>query len=122
IIPESVGKAIVKADCIRFSPYLKAANAKFILTWLNSLVLRSRVETTIKGVGRPRLNLADIRSFPVPLPSKEEQDIIAGIVTEAETRITQLSGFCGLELTRSTALRQSILKDAFAGRLVPQDP
>jgi type I restriction enzyme S subunit len=26
------------------------------------------------------------------------------------------------ELTRSAALRQSILKDAFAGKLVPQDP
>lgn len=29
---------------------------------------------------------------------------------------------CADELARSTALRQSILKDAFAGRLVPQDP
>lgn len=26
------------------------------------------------------------------------------------------------ELARSAALRQSILKDAFAGKLVPQDP
>ena len=29
---------------------------------------------------------------------------------------------CQAELTRSAALRQSILKDAFAGKLVPQDP
>lgn len=29
---------------------------------------------------------------------------------------------CEIELKRSTALRQSILKDAFSGRLVPQDP
>jgi hypothetical protein len=31
-------------------------------------------------------------------------------------------GGCQTELARSAALRQSILKDAFAGKLVPQDP
>lgn len=30
--------------------------------------------------------------------------------------------FSAKELARSTALRQSILKDAFSGKLVPQDP
>ena len=34
----------------------------------------------------------------------------------------RVAAWCQTELARSAALRQSILKDAFAGRLVPQDP
>ncbi len=37
-------------------------------------------------------------------------------------KISDLEAWCKTELARSAALRQSILKDAFAGRLVPQDP
>jgi type I restriction enzyme S subunit len=33
-----------------------------------------------------------------------------------------LQVWCETELKRSASLRQSILKDAFAGKLVPQDP
>ena len=44
------------------------------------------------------------------------------MVWEAFERISATLTWCQTELTRSAALRQSILKDAFAGKLVPQDP
>jgi len=37
-------------------------------------------------------------------------------------KIVDLESWCETELKRSASLRQSILKDAFAGKLVPQDP
>ena len=36
--------------------------------------------------------------------------------------VSSIESMCSTELTRSAALRQSILKDAFSGKLVPQDP
>lgn len=122
IVPDYFGNGIVKADCIKFSPNPSTLNPTFILSWLNSLILREKVSGEIRGVGRPRLNLGNIRTFAVPLPSMSEQDEIAQIVNEANSKIEVLEEWCETELKRSASLRQSILKDAFAGKLVPQDP
>ena len=43
-------------------------------------------------------------------------------IDETFDQIERTMAWCQTELTRSAALRQSILKDAFAGKLVPQDP
>jgi len=122
LIPADFGEGIVKADCIKFSPNPDATNPTFVLSWLNSLVLRAKVAGEIRGVGRPRLNLGDIRTFAIPLASKAEQDRIAEQVGEIFSKISVLEDWCLTELTRSASLRQSILKEAFTGRLVPQDP
>lgn len=61
-------------------------------------------------------------AFPLPLPPLTEQ---AQIVAEVEARlsnVTQLEEVIEANLKRAEHERQSILGEAFAGRLVPQDP
>lgn len=48
--------------------------------------------------------------------------MIVNRVTDALAKTRILVGWSETELKRSAALRQSILKDAFSGKLVPQDP
>ena len=89
---------------------------------LNSYPTQKRTEDIIHGVGRPRLNLKQIRSITLPLPSFEEQKII---VSEIERRLSvadKTESALGANLRRAARLRQSILKKAFRGELVPQDP
>lgn len=74
------------------------------------------------GGVQPNLNLGLIKSTMVPLPSEEEQAEINSRVDTELARVQVVHEYCQTELARSTAIRQSILKDAFAGRLVPQDP
>lgn len=60
--------------------------------------------------------------MPIPLPPLAEQE---AIVLEVEARlsdVTAAEAVVNANLTRAARLRQSILKEAFAGRLVPQDP
>lgn len=83
---------------------------------------RDQLEKFIYGAGRPHLSFEQLRSVVVPLPSREEQKEIMVRVDEVFERIKQIEDACETEFARSAALRQSILKDAFAGRLVPQDP
>jgi len=64
----------------------------------------------------------DLKALPVAIPSIEEQKQISAMVEEKLGQIEAVALWCQTELTRSAALRQSILKDAFAGKLVPQDP
>jgi type I restriction enzyme S subunit len=58
--------------------------------------------------------------FPVP-PIEEQEETVSRLSAEL-SRIEKVEYFCMSEGVRSTALRQSILRDAFSGRLVRQDP
>jgi len=83
---------------------------------------RDQLEKFIYGAGRPHLSFEQLRSVVVPMPSLDEQAEIMQRVSKKLDEIKQVEAACKAELTRSAALRQSILKDAFAGKLVPQDP
>lgn len=121
LVPPRIGKAIVKADCVRFraSPHLKPG---YLMYALNSEPTQKGTEKIVHGIGRPRLNLGEIKSILLPVPPKNEQE---AIFEEIEHRLS-----VGLDLLRKVEsdiscaerLRQSILKKAFIGKLVPQDP
>jgi len=68
------------------------------------------------------LHLEDIRKLPTSLPSLPEQQEIVRFLDEQFTAIEQNEREIDAALKRSEALRQSILKKAFSGQLVPQDP
>jgi type I restriction enzyme S subunit len=121
IVPEFVGPAIVKADCIRFkvSPYVLNT---LVNVALNAEPTRKRTFALIHGIGRPRLNLSEIKSIIIPLPPLSEQQCIMTEVEQRLSIIAQSEAAIEANLKRAERLRQSILKEAFAGRLIPQDP
>lgn len=121
VIPSSVGPAIVKADCVRFKPNDELALSAYLTYALNSDGTRTRTAAIVHGVGRPRLNLGEIKSIALPLPPLDEQ---RRIVTEVERRLSvieEIKAPVEANLKRAERLRQSILKQAFEGKLVPQD-
>lgn len=68
------------------------------------------------------LNLSIVVSIPIELPTPAEQ---FRIVSEIESRLSvadNLEKTIDASLAKADALRQSILKRAFEGKLVPQDP
>lgn len=74
------------------------------------------------GNNQPALNKNRIQSMPFPLTIIEEQ---RKIVSEIESRLSEadnLDKTLDAALAQSESLRQSILKQAFEGKLVPQDP
>ena len=95
--------------------YLEAA-------W-NTGQTRRHIEANIKTTsGQQGIAGADIKAAAFPLPPAEEQATIAELIWSTFDRIEMMMEHCETELSRSAGLRQSILKDAFTGRLVPQDP
>jgi len=70
-----------------------------------------------KGAVKAGLNLDDLKTFPVPLCALEEQN---KIVREIESRLSvadKMEESITQSLLQAEALRQSILKKAFEGRL-----
>ena len=122
VIPPSVGPAIVKADCIKFEPSKNAAVAEYLNIALNARQTRRQVADIIHGIGRPRLNLREIKGLRLPLPPLKEQRRIVAEVERRLSLIQQAEAAVEASLQRTERLRQSILKRAFSGQLVPQDP
>jgi len=117
LIPQSVGHAIVKADCIRFKPH-KDVGAKYLNVVLNSQPTRQRAKSIVHGVGRPRLNLGEIKAIVVPVPPTVEQQAIVAEVERRLSVIEELEAAVEANLTRADRLRQSILGQAFSGKLL----
>lgn len=94
----------------------------FLHIVLNSPAVRARIKRQAKSTsGVHNLNSAETKAIAFDLPDYDTQAEIVEAVEEAIARIEQGEAWCETELQRSAALRQSILKDAFSGKLVPQD-
>jgi type I restriction enzyme S subunit len=74
------------------------------------------------GGVQPNLNLSIIRGTAVPLPPLTEQHRIVAEVERRLSLVAALEASVEAALARAGRLRQAVLKQAFEGRLVPQDP
>ena len=75
-----------------------------------------------KGGAQPFLSLEVLREIPIPIPPLAEQH---RIVTDVDRRLSvaaEVEAVVGVTLARSARLRKAILKRAFVGRLVAQNP
>jgi type I restriction enzyme S subunit len=128
---ELVGKTAIyrgRPSPCSFASYLvriqiHGCHAEFVNFWLNSAYAKMWIaENKSQQVGQANLSAGKLRHMPVPIPSLAEQQEISRLLNEhfeiAETGVRSAEG-SGID---SAALRQSILKAAFEGRLVPQDP
>lgn len=117
LVPGWLGPAIVKADCIRFKPSPRVS-AKYLNYALNAEPTRQRAMATVHGVGRPRLNLGEIKEIAIPLPPTAEQERIVEEVDRRLSLIEELEAEVDADLVRAARLQQSILTLAFSGRLM----
>lgn len=92
----------------------------WIIYWFSSFYLKLR--SMASGGVQPNLNLEIIKSLVVPLPPVDEMRVTMKRIEETFSANAALLENFGVRLGTVAALRQSILKAAFEGRLVDQDP
>ncbi len=97
--------------------------AEYIYLYLLSEVGgRKQLNDCAYGAGKPGLNLENIKSVTVPFCSYVEQLSILSELRSQCSLIENMTTDIESELQKAEALKQSILKQAFSGQLVPQDP
>ncbi|MAT64229.1 MAG: hypothetical protein CMN57_01120 [Gammaproteobacteria bacterium] len=75
-----------------------------------------------KGTTHTTIYFPEIRALHICLPSPQEQKVIVDSVESKLQQIDTINAEIETQLSRAETLRQSILRKAFTGQLVPQDP
>lgn len=109
-------------DVMKLAVDESLAAPRFVMHYLNSEVARQIAFGKAFGTTRLRPTLPLFRDLLMPLPPRVEQD---RIIAEVD-RTLSVSGALMVDaihgVARCSRLRQSILKWAFEGNLVDQDP
>ena len=93
-------------------------DANYLWLWILALDLSSISD----GSNVPQINNRNIEPLPFSICSLEEQLLLVELVETSLSKADQLDQTITTSLQQSGSLRQSILKKAFSGQLVPQDP
>jgi type I restriction enzyme, S subunit len=114
-------------DCVHQNHIIRirffAGTSRYLNAYWNSPTGNGKVmDQAASTSGLYTLSVTKVCALPIPLaPLAEQEDIVAevesklSLIAAAETEIDH-------GLLRAARLRQSILKQAFEGKLVPQDP
>lgn len=99
-------------------------DSSFLELVLNAPHMVQRIDELKTGISDSGLNLTQDRFFTleIPLPSIAEQRAIVELINAQIASIQVQEQAIDLSLKQSIAQRQNILRAAFAGELVPQDP
>ncbi len=98
-------------------PYFNL-NSKYLELFLQSAFGKTLMMSAVKAVAQPSLSMATIRQSPIAFPSFKEQN---QIVREIEFRLSvcdKVEESLKESLEKAKALRQSILKKTFEGKLL----
>lgn len=95
---------------------------RFLLRWIQSPWCQTWISRASGSSAQAHLYISDTKNIPVPLPPLAEQHRIVAEVERRLSVVEELEATVEANLKRAERLRQSILKRAFEGRLVPQDP
>ena len=115
-------------DCVHQNHIIRARagnriSPKYIESYWNSPDGSSKVLNSASSTsGLYTLSVSKVSNIPVPLPPLAEQRRIVDEVERRLSIIEQAEAAVEASLKRAERLRQSILKQAFTGKLVPQDP
>jgi type I restriction enzyme S subunit len=101
----------------------RGVNPRYVAYYLQSKIGKSNLIKKAKwAVNQASINQNDVLSTDIPIPPRLEQDEIVRKADQFLSQKDKLSHSVEMAIIRADRLRQSILKKAFSGRLVPSLP
>ena len=114
-------EGICSTDILVFTANSKMI-PRFLVYLLHSHPFRSHAMATASGITLPRTSWSALGEFAFTLPPLTEQEQIVSELDRHLSVADAVEATLDAEIKRAERLRQSILKQAFSGKLVPQDP
>jgi type I restriction enzyme S subunit len=121
-LPENCEPGLINQALMKIRLDEELMSSKYFLYLFRSEVFQRRILKGSRGTGMQNLaGIDEIKELTIALPPKAEQE---AIVFDIESRLSvcdKIEESISNSLQQAEALRQSILKKAFEGKLVPQD-
>ena len=118
-LPENADTGIINQALLKIDLDEKIILKKFFLMLFRSETFQRLIFEKSLGTAMPNMiGMAELKEIPIPIPSIEEQKII---IQEIESRLSvcdKVEQTIIDSLEKAKALRQSILKKAFEGKLL----
>lgn len=110
----------LSANVVLIQP--RKVNSKFLFYLFKSDFIESQFRKGQKATAQAAFGIQKVRTMDIPYPEPSQQE---KIVQEIESRLSvcdKIEETIESSLQQAEALRLSIIKKAFEGKLVPQDP
>lgn len=120
--PADAPDAVITADCIKWTINDQISFKDFYVHFINSAAGKAQILEKTTGVAQLKVSLDRFRQILVPIPPPAEAAEILRRVAQALAASAETLSLLDAEAADAARLKQSILKAAFEGRLVPQDP
>ena len=122
LIGKELEDALFESNMMRFRLF-EHVRVAFVVLYLGSDIGRARLTADAKwAVNQASINQQDVRATSIPFPPLEEQTEIVEQLTAALAAVKEQEAAIEKGLAQAAAQRRNILKAAFAGQLVAQDP
>lgn len=122
-IPTDAQQGVINQALLRIRLRKEVISNKYFIHHFRSEYFQRKIFEQSQGTAMPNLvGIKDFKEIDILLPSIDEQELI---FQEIESRLSvcdKIEESIEQGLQQAEALRQSILKKAFEGKLVPQDP
>ena len=115
VLPESIEKAINKADCFCIRTFGDSINANYLAQFLSTTSTFKRLENQVHGATRPRINTTQLKDLEISICSSNEQLEIVRIISEKFDSIDRLENDIEVQLLKANKNKQSILTSAYSG-------
>ncbi len=122
VYPADQPMAIITADCIKVRCSEDLMAPHFLATVINSYIGQMQIQPMTQGVAQKKVSLGRFSNLAVPVPTFKEQLEIVELLLSAKEQADHQGDAIEHSLKQSAAQRKNILKAAFSGQLVPQDP
>ncbi|WP_131768182.1 restriction endonuclease subunit S [Candidatus Protofrankia californiensis] len=130
---EYVGAPVIVRNCrpqlllsdksLRLKP-APGIDREWLLQVLASTITRKQISALATGTKDSMRNISqqNLMRISIPIPPIDQQAIVARQIQDNLEQAARLEAVCSQSQVRTTSLRKSLLAEAFAGRLVEQDP
>jgi len=92
LVPETLERAMVKADCFRVRLDQSQLSHSFLVHFLCSHIVRAGIAQQTRGATRERMNLSGVAQLHVLVPPLDEQQQIVAFLDRETAKIDALTG------------------------------
>lgn len=121
VVPPELDGANISRDVARIAP-LQFLLPEFLQIYLQSEAAQRYLKEKARGVAVKGVNISALRAMPVPVPPMNVQRTLVEEVQDQDSIASAVSMQVQRAQRRARSLRSALLRTAFAGDLVPQDP